>query len=185
MSVPWEALVQMVGGSAFVALLLILGGYLAKSIFDRGIARSSEIHQSLLAQSAEAQKIALAQASAFDTDLRRRRIPEYRKLWTLTGRLPKWPRAENLAGHDLRTLSGELREWYFGGGGMLLSAESYDAYRNLQDRLADYLGANADLTQPLGGDEYELIRKHCSALRRELAADIVSRVHRREFSLPT
>lgn len=184
MSAPWEALVSIAGGSVFVALLLVLGGYLAKAMFDRGISRSAEIHQSLLAQSAEAQKIDLTQASAFDTDLRRRRIPEYRKLWTLTGKLPKWPRAENLAGHDLATFVKELRDWYFGGGGMLLSAESYNAYSNLQDRLADYLRANADLAQPFGGEDYEFIRKHCSALRRELAADIVSRVQRRELSLP-
>jgi len=184
MSAPWEALVSIAGGSMFVALLLVLAGYLAKAIFDRGIARSAEIHQALLARREETEKVALAQASAFDTDLRKRRIAAYTVLWTLTGTLPKWPRAENLAGHDLLTFTKALRDWYFSGGGMLLSAESYDAYRHLQDYLAKFLGAMADFAQPLGGEDYERIRKHCSALRRELAADIVSRVQRREFSLP-
>ncbi|HSU15018.1 hypothetical protein [Longimicrobium sp.] len=184
MSAPWEALVGIAGGSAVVALLLVLGGYLAKAVFDRGIARSAELHRSVLAQSAEAQKISLAQASAFDTDLRQRRIPEYTELWSLTQLLPRWPRADNVTGQDLRSLSESLRDWYFSGGGMFLSAESFKAYGDLQDRLVEFLDDHSDLVKPISGPDYDRIRQYCSTLRSELTADIVSRVQRREFSLP-
>lgn len=182
MSAPWEALVGIAGGSAFVALLLVLGGYLAKAVFDRGMARSLELHKTLLTQDTEARKISLAQASAFDTDLRQRRIPEYTKLWALTRLLPKWPRSENVTGHDLHAFTEALRDWYFSGGGMFLSAESFKAYSGLQDCLAEFLAGQSGPVKPITPPEYDRIRQYCSALRTELTADIVSRVQRREFS---
>lgn len=195
MSAPWEALVSAVGGSVLAALLLVVAGYFGKRMFEQAIERSAEYHRSMLAQTAElqkadfaqraeAQKAALAQVSAFDTDLRQRRIPEYTKLWSLTKLLPKWPRANDVTSQDLHKLSKALRDWYFSGGGMLLSAESFDAYSELQDRLAEFLSGQADPAQPISDPDYDRIRGYCSAVRAQLAADIVSRVQRRWYSLP-
>ena len=197
MSAPWEALLTVAGGSVLGALLIVLAGYVAKGVFDRGVERSAEAYRSLLAENlethrallgraAEEQKSVLTQAAAFDTDLRVRRIPVYTELWKLTSRLPKWPRAERVTYGDLLAFSGELRDWYFAGGGMFLSRQSVGAYKQVQDELAGLLaGRSAEaLAEPIATPDYDRIRGFCSALRTELTDDIVSRRAPPQLSVP-
>ena len=186
MSAPWEALVTIAGGSALSALLILIAGYAVKRLFDRQIKRSEDLHATMLGQNldthrallgfaADERRNVLAQASAFDTDLRERRIPVYTELWRLTRLLPKWPRATGITGHHLRSFSENLRKWYFSGGGMFLSYESVDAYKHLQDELAAFLAGRPSLSESITGPEYDWFRECCSALRTELTNDIVSR----------
>lgn len=94
---------------------------------------------------------------------------EERHVWTLTKLLPKWPRNDRLTGKDLRGFSEDLRDWYFGGGGMFLSHESVKAYKNLQNELTGYLTGQEDLAKPLLIPDYDRVRDFCSALRTELS----------------
>ena len=59
MSAPWEALVSVAGGSVLGALLILLAGYVGKSVFDRAVARSEAIHQAVQARSLETHKALL------------------------------------------------------------------------------------------------------------------------------
>ena len=194
MSAPWEALVTIAGGSALSALLILIAGYAVKRFFDGQIKRSEDLHATMLGQNldthrallgfaADERRNVLAQASAFDTDLRERRIPVYTELWRLTRLLPQWPRATGLTGHHFRSFSENLRKWYFSGGGMYLSSESVKAYKRLQNQLAHFLERRT-LSEPISGQEYDRFRKYCSALRTELTKDIVSRRAPPHLSVP-
>ena len=109
-----------------------------------------------------------------DLDLRKLRIQAYSALWKSTSILPKWPRAETVTYADLYAFSGNLRDWYYGTGGMYLSRSTHnDAYTPLQDAITDLLKAKK--SGPLSETDYEAIRERCSALRTALASDIESR----------
>jgi TIR domain len=107
-------------------------------------------------------------------ELRRERITAYRKLWSLTKLLPKWPRSEKVNYERLRKLSASLRDWYFtDGGGMFLSRSAHTAYAALQDSLTAIL-----VEKPSGritNEHYDAVRDLCSTLRTRLARDVGAR----------
>jgi hypothetical protein len=120
----------------------------------------------------------LSQAQKFigeiDLDLRKRRIEVYESLWKSTALLPKWPRAESVTYADLAALSQQLREWYYGSGGMYLSKTSRDeGYGPLQGAITSVLGEGK--IGVLSPADYEAVRKKCSALRTMLTEDIETR----------
>jgi len=102
------------------------------------------------------------------------RVATYRRLWQLTGLLPKWPRAKDVTYKDFLEFSKSLRDWYFNdGGGMFLSGAAYTSYAALQDTLTAI-----QTEQPSGNiaeNHYKIVRELCSALRHSLAHDIGSR----------
>lgn len=113
-------------------------------------------------------------AGEVDLDLRKRRIEVYGELWKYTALLPKWPRAEDVTYEQLRTLSENLRQWYYEVGGMYLSRTAHnEAYGPLQGAIAKVLGGGG--SGPLSVADYESVRQKCSVLRSQLAADIESR----------
>jgi hypothetical protein len=157
---PWAEILG--GATGGVATIIVLGVLFGQKIFDAlltaAIKRSEEVRQLL---------------SNVDLDLRRARATPYQELWHLTRCLPLWPKAANASCADMRIFSGELRDWYFTGGGLWLSRESRKAYEALQTRLQDFQGRDGPLDGPL--NEYEEIRVLCSQLRSELTRDLSSR----------
>ena len=102
------------------------------------------------------------------------RIAAYRKLWELTRVLPKWPKAENVPYSELRTLSTNLRDWYFAeGGGLFLSRSAHGAYASVQNTLQAILGQRT--SGPIAVEHYDEVREVCSTLRSQLAKDIGAR----------
>jgi hypothetical protein len=124
-----------------------------------------------------------------DEQLRERRLDPYKEIWLKTAILPRWPRATGVTYAQLRQFSGDLRDWYFGQGGIYMSARTRDAYFAVQEALAqvalvpDVPPPPADQPVPepriwagiISSAEYDLIRGKCSALRTELTTDIQSR----------
>jgi hypothetical protein len=125
---PWgEILGGATGGAAAIIVLgLLFGQKIFESLLTAALKRSDEVRQML---------------SSVDLELRRARATPYQALWALTHRLPLWPRNPSVTCADMRTFSGELRDWYFAGGGMWLSRESRQAYEGLQSRPAGLSGS--------------------------------------------
>src|SRR5689334_18476754 len=67
-----------------------------------------------------------------DEQLRERRLDPYKEIWLKTAILPHWPRATGVTYAQLRQFSGDLRDWYFGQGGIYMSARTRDAYFAVQ-----------------------------------------------------
>jgi hypothetical protein len=153
---PWAEILG--GATGGFATIIVLGVLFGQKIFDAllatAIKRSEDVRQLL---------------SDVDLDLRRSRAAPYQALWCLTRRLPLWPKDTTVTCADMRTFSGELRDWYFAGGGMWLSRESRKAYESLQTRLQGFQSRDGLL------DEYEAVRVLCSQLRSELTRDLSSR----------
>jgi hypothetical protein len=115
----------------------------------------------------------LIQRRSVDLAVHRSRGEVYKVVWEKTGLLSKWPRRAGVKYSDLRTLSEELRNWYFLVGGLYLSDSARAAYGNLQEALNDP-------RRPQGADnvsdsDYELVQISCSKLRTELTHDLLSR----------
>ena len=123
---PWGDILG--GATGGVAAVIVLGVLFGQKIFESlltaAIKRSEEVRQLL---------------SNVDLELRRARSTPYQGLWALTKRLPLWPRDPKVACADMLTFSGELRDWYFAGGGMWLSRES-KGVRGPADPLAELPG---------------------------------------------
>jgi hypothetical protein len=109
----------------------------------------------------------------YDKDLRERRIPEYKRLWKLTDLFPKYARTTIPTVADVRELAISLRDWYFDGGGMLLSKSGRESYFALQEALGGLLTAGDD--GPVDEATYERLRQRCSALRSALVQDVGTR----------
>lgn len=104
-----------------------------------------------------------------------RRFEAYLKIWKQTGLLPEWPRSEEVTYQDLKQLSEGFRDWYFEGGGMLLSHNSRKKYGDLQ-KIATKAYQNAENEKDhLRDADYEQVRASCSTLRSALTEDLLSR----------
>jgi hypothetical protein len=100
-------------------------------------------------------------------------------LWDKTRLLPSWPRDETVTYEKLKILSEELRDGYFDGGGIYLSRTSQKSYAALQKIITEVVkekkeGAIAS-DEKDENNEYDIIRKACSALRTSLTDDLLSR----------
>src|ERR1700674_417918 len=116
---------------------------------------------------------ALSYRAKVDEGLRDTRLALYRVLWKKTELLPKWPRRTDVTYENLRDLSEELRDWYFGDGGIFLSRTARKSYGKLQDTI------DGILTQPAKGEitdpDYDKVRFRLSKLRSQLTDDLLSR----------
>ena len=119
---------------------------------------------------------ALESRRKIDDAIREKRLEHYAALWKKTGLVPLWPRAR-VTHAQLFALCAEFREWYFGGGGMYLSAQSRKVYGETQTMLDSYQGSEGELD----GD-YARVQKQLNALRSSLTVDLASRT--RTFASP-
>ena len=168
---PWEAILGGVTGGAAIAI--VLGVLFAKSLTDKIVEAAQMRFESALKRAEEMHKVALAMASAIDTDLRGRRFTVYAELWKKTGTLPQWPRNPEVTYSDLGELTGHLRDWYFINGGIYLSATARSAYGEVQETIISILDKKQ--SGLVSDSDYESIRKKCSSLRTELTRDLLSR----------
>ena len=122
----------------------------------------------------------------YDSDLRKSRLGVYPSLWCALEPLAKYAREP--PGYPDREEIGELsvalRKWYFEKGGLFLSAESRQAYFDLQDALTVVVTSErwmaSDLAEELDKDTFEALRQLGSWLRTTLTYDVGTR---RRFSL--
>lgn len=182
MEMTWESLLKLAGGSALLAFVILLALILAREILKRGVGTVAKRFESSFARAEEAYKKMLELKSEIDLDLRERREKPYRELWDKTRLLPKWPRSDNVTYEKLDQFRKELRDWYFDGGGIYLSADSMDAYRDLQETIRAVIdpdkGKTSQAIRPeerIRTEDYDAIRDRCSGLRSEMTNDLVSR----------
>jgi len=178
-----EALSLLSSVAASVAAVIAYLGREAVSALqkqhDSDLRRLEESHKSELARQTEEFKGALSFFGSVDTELRGLRIKSYSELWRTTRALPRWPIDSSFTYARLRAYAEDLRSWYFGKdveapGGMLLTEDAAQAYRNLQTRIAEAL-EGSDPAAPLDPEEYESVRELASAMRTELTRDLLSR----------
>ncbi len=115
----------------------------------------------------------LIQRRGLDLAIYKHRGEAYKALWEKTSLLPKWPKRTGITYFQIRTLSEELREWYFSVGGVYLSDSARKAYGNLQEALSEPVRAPSSIT--LSPTDYTLLQDLCSKLRTELTHDLLSR----------
>lgn len=168
---PWDAILGGATGGAAVAI--VVGVLFLKSLTEKVVDAAQARFESSLKRAEELHRSTVALAASVDTDLRTRRIDAYTELWRLTGALPQWPRNRDLAYEDLRSLTGEFRQWYFGVGGMYLSVKAREAYGKVQEALGGILASAGD--GPVSEAHYDAVRGECSRLRTELTQDLLSR----------
>jgi hypothetical protein len=122
----------------------------------------------------------------YDSDLRKSRLGVYPSLWSALEPLAKYAREP--PGYpdreEIGKLSVALRKWYFEKGGLFLSAESRQAYFDLQGALTIVVTSErwtaGDLAEELDEHTFEALRQLGSWLRTTLTYDVGTR---RRFSL--
>lgn len=168
---PWTEILG--GATGGLAVLIITALFLGKLISEKLADAAAKLVEARLKRAEEIQKASLALAGVIDTDLRTRRIPLYAELWEKTGLLPMWPWNTELEYEALHQLTRHLRDWYFARGGMYLSASARDAYFEVQKSINGLIERGK--SGRIEHDDYNAVREKCSALRTELAEDLLSR----------
>lgn len=167
---PWTEILG--GATGGLAVLVVAALFLGKVVTEKIADTATKLVEDRLRRAEELYKSSVAFVSAVDTDLRTRRIDVYAELWEKTGLLPMWPWNTELKYEELRRLTADLRDWYFKRGGMYLSESACDNYFEVQkcNAILDKVQAG-----PVSREDYTAVRDKCSALRTELAKDLLSR----------
>ncbi len=168
---PWQAMLGGATGGAAIAIVVAV--FFLKSVADKVALAAVRRFESALARTEELHRALLATATTIDSDLRAHRIEVYSELWKGTSLLPQWPRNQQLTYPQLQQFRTDLRDWYFERGGMYLSHNAFEAYRNVQEALGAVLAESKDC--PVKDHDYDSVRTQCSKLRSELANDLLSR----------
>lgn len=111
----------------------------------------------------------------FNEALHNKRTETYQRLWMQLEVLAKYARPEPVTPERLRTLTEDLRKWYFNVGGLFLTDHSRDAYFAVQDAIRDELAKKNSPEEEITPEAFEFIRKKGSRLRTSLSADLRSR----------
>ncbi|GIF22407.1 hypothetical protein Ate02nite_51370 [Paractinoplanes tereljensis] len=116
-------------------------------------------------------KYALDRRAKAYEDLWSRRLEHYRGVWEASALFSRWPRQEPTL-DNIRTLQTTLRTWYYGDGGMLMSAKARRRYEYVQKSLTAIDGTGPD---QVGDDDYTEMMEIFSRLRSALTDDLESR----------
>jgi hypothetical protein len=114
----------------------------------------------------------------YDKELRTARIEAYRGLWQLQKDLAKHDLPEPLTPQRLKDLSEEMREWYFGGGGLYLSGDSREMYFALKDHIQMIVSEKSEAgleKVPLDPRSTDNVLESAIELRMALARDVGTR----------
>jgi hypothetical protein len=115
--------------------------------------------------------------SAYDIELRQRRIETYAELWKLLEPLADWSPPGPVTYGGLGRLSKALRRWYFSSGGLFLSHRTRAPYFNLQAALKGLTeDRSSDDETPLKEDTRAIVQELSSRLRTATTDDVATRV---------
>ena len=103
----------------------------------------------------------------------KKRFEQYKKLWAISGNLPKWPKDDALTFKKLHNICIALKNWYFNDGGLLLSKKSRDYYELLQEGLVTH--ADRESEEIIPDSIYKIVRQLFSDLRKQMTKDLSSR----------
>lgn len=71
--------------------------------------------------------------SAYDQDLRTRRLAAYQELWKAFEPLAQFSPDQDLKYRDVLAIAATMRSWYFKMGGLVLTARARDLYMVIQE----------------------------------------------------
>jgi hypothetical protein len=119
----------------------------------------------------------LAARARIAEELREQRLDPYRAVWAQTALFSRWPWTDATYGR-VRSFHLELRQWYYGDGGMLMSENARVRYGNVQDVAAALVELGRPDDDALDAEHYEPLMQACSAFRTALTEDLESRQQR-------
>ncbi len=128
----------------------------------------SSVLSSLLTYFVTRSKIRLEAAIEYDKDLRNSRLKAYQELWMKLKPLARYAREEPVTYQVIKDTAGNMRDWYFGGGGIYLTKESRVPYFNLKKAMQKIIDNNT-LNE---NTATEIVIELGSKLRDTLANDI-------------
>lgn len=114
-----------------------------------------------------------------DEDLRERRNLVYQELWSKTESFRPWPQ-QKASYTDVEDFQGQLADWYYHKGGMLLSKSGQRAYQRLQERLTyiilvgERMTVEQRNTTHIPKEDWIDVELSCSRLRAALTDDLLS-----------
>jgi hypothetical protein len=114
--------------------------------------------------------------AGIDENLRTARLAHYPDLWSQSGAVSRWPRM-TVHRSTLEALHRALRSWYYGEGGLFLSAQARERYGELQELIAVLVDAGEDRSarDELSPASYSHLMETASALRTALTEDLDTR----------
>lgn len=123
-------------------------------------------------------KIRLDMRVEYDKSLHDKRLELYKQLWPKTAPLARFAPHVVLTYHVVRTVSADMRDWYFNEGGIYLSKRSRKPYFALKEQMQHVIDDMALVEEPdkqIGDKARDLILAAASRLRTSLADDIGTR----------
>lgn len=104
-------------------------------------------------------------------DLWAARFSSFKELWAITAALPRyWPEVPPRS--VVRTTSDSLHEWFFRGGGLLLTNEARDRYFDVQNALHQIEINGETPDAPLNAADMARLFQVGEALRVQLCVDL-------------
>ena len=105
------------------------------------------------------------------SEIWQKRFDHDKKLWAISGHLPKWPKDTSVTYKKLYNISVGLKNWYFNdGGGILLSTKSRELYGELQKILT--LKLNKESNDVISVEDYNVVMHAFSTLRTQMIKDL-------------
>lgn len=123
-------------------------------------------------------KIRLDLTVEYDKDLRKKRLELYKELWPKTKPLAEFSAEAPVTFAVIKSVSGDMRDWYFAEGGIYLSRRSRRPYFNLKSLMQQVLDDKAlqqETTKPIHGPRLKEILVAARELRTSLSDDIGTR----------
>lgn len=102
-----------------------------------------------------------------------KRYEQYQKIWKLSGILPRYPENRSVTYEQLYKTCIAVKDWYFEGGGMIMSTTTRATYEELQQTL--FTVSQSQQLEPLSSTDHDLVRSLFSRFRSELTGDLTSR----------
>jgi hypothetical protein len=155
-----------------------------RSRHEEALATESLRHEEALATERLHHEEALATESfrndlkaEYDKELRTARLKAYQGLWHLQQDLAKYDLPEPLTPQRLKKLSEEMRDWYFGGGGLYLSGQSGKTYFDLKKLIEEVVSKHPEheLEITLDAGDSRQVLQLASELRAAMARDVGTR----------
>jgi hypothetical protein len=119
----------------------------------------------------------LAARARIAEELREQRLRPYRDVWAQTALFSRWPWTDATYGR-VKSFHLDLRQWYYGAGGMLMSENARARYGHVQDVAAALVELGGPDDTVLEPEHYEPLMQACSAFRTALTEDLESRQQR-------
>lgn len=138
----------------------------------------SGVLSSVITYLATRSKVRLDLAAEYDKNLRTERLQGYKELWRLMKPFSTYAPESPLTYKKIKSISDDMRDWYYEKAGIFLSKESLRRFIELSVVLKDILDNETlkeDINSPIDTTELKSVTRASQDLREALAEDIRAR----------